>query len=76
MAVLPPRSPDRRLLGGRLSEQQDQLVALGEFKQRALSQIAAQQLEIQRLREALAAQSNLRALPRAQQASAPYGSGS
>ncbi|WP_051786746.1 MULTISPECIES: hypothetical protein [Streptomyces] len=58
----------------RLAEQQDQLVELAEFKQRALSQIAAQQMEIQRLREGLAAQSNLRALPRAQAATAPYGS--
>lgn len=58
----------------RLTEQQDQLVELAKFKRRALSQIAAQQMEIERLREALVAQSNIRALPRAQKASAPYGS--
>ncbi|MDF6066762.1 hypothetical protein H8R03_33220 [Streptomyces sp. JH010] len=61
-------------LKNRLAEQQGQLAELAEFKQRALSQIAAQQMEIQRLREGLAAQSNLRALPRAQAATAPYGS--
>ncbi|MFG2836013.1 hypothetical protein ACGFZH_11980 [Streptomyces zaomyceticus] len=61
-------------LKDRLAERQGQLAELGEFKQRALSQIAAQQMEIQRLREALAAPSNLRALPRAQRGSAPYGS--
>ncbi|MFG2972424.1 hypothetical protein ACGFYY_05380 [Streptomyces sp. NPDC048331] len=61
-------------LKDRLAERQEQLAELGEFKQRALSQIAAQQMEIQRLREALAAPSNLRALPRAQRGSAPYGS--
>ncbi|MFF3342989.1 hypothetical protein [Streptomyces flavidovirens] len=58
----------------RLDERQEQLTELSEFKQRALSRIAAQQLEIERLREALAAQSNIRALPRAQKATAPYGS--
>ncbi|MFC9201317.1 hypothetical protein ACFT79_09360 [[Kitasatospora] papulosa] len=58
----------------RLIEHQDQLVELGEFKQRALSQIAAQQMEIQRLREALAAPSNVRTLPRPASAIAPYGS--
>ncbi|MFI1940851.1 hypothetical protein ACH44C_27345 [Streptomyces purpureus] len=61
-------------LKDRLAERQEQLAELGEFKQRALSQIAAQQMEIQRLREALAAPSNLRALPRAQRGSAPFGS--
>ncbi|MBT2529788.1 hypothetical protein J7E91_31525 [Streptomyces sp. ISL-99] len=61
-------------LKDRLAERQEQLAELGEFKQRALSQIAAQQMEIQRLREALAAPSNLRALPRAQRGAAPYGS--
>ncbi|MFJ8669896.1 hypothetical protein [Streptomyces sp. NPDC093600] len=61
-------------LKDRLDERQEQLTELSEFKQRALSRIAAQQLEIQRLREALAAQSNIRALPRVQKATAPYGS--
>ncbi|WP_236244471.1 hypothetical protein [Streptomyces sp. CC210A] len=61
-------------LKDRLAERQEQLAELGEFKQRALSQIAAQQMEIQRLREVLAAPSNLRALPREQRGSAPYGS--
>lgn len=55
-------------LKDQLAEHHDQLAELGEFKQRALSRIAAQQLEIQRLREALAAQRNIRALPRAQKA--------
>ncbi|MFD3756702.1 hypothetical protein [Streptomyces sp. NPDC058622] len=61
-------------LKDRLAQRQSQLVELGKFKQRALSRIAAQQMEIQRLREALSAQSNIRALPRAQKATAPYGS--
>lgn len=57
-----------------LAERQEQLAELGEFKQRALSRIAAQQLEIQRLRDALAAPSNLRALPPIQRGSVAYGS--
>ncbi|MFF0000539.1 hypothetical protein [Streptomyces avermitilis] len=60
-------------LKDRLAECQEQLAECGEFKRRALSRIAAQQLEIQRLREALSAQSNLRALPRTHQAPAPFG---
>ncbi|MDI9888826.1 hypothetical protein QMZ92_31865 [Streptomyces sp. HNM0645] len=72
----PGRTPQESGAGlrDRLAERHEQLAELGEFKQRALSQIAAQQMEIQRLREALTAPSNLRALPRAQRGSAPFGS--
>lgn len=61
-------------LKDRLAARDAQIDGLTDFRERALSQIAAQHLEIQRLREALAAQSNLRTLARAQKASAPYGS--
>ncbi|MFK0256397.1 hypothetical protein [Streptomyces sp. NPDC090445] len=60
-------------LQGRLAVHQGQLAELSEFKQRALSQIAAQQMEIERLREALSAHSNIRALPSAPKVAAPYG---
>lgn len=63
-----PRAAQVERLKSQVAGLKDQLAELGEFKQRALSRIAAQQLEIQRLREALAAQHNIRALPRAQKA--------
>ncbi|WP_331764969.1 hypothetical protein OG747_48345 (plasmid) [Streptomyces sp. NBC_01384] len=58
----------------RLATRDEQIGGLTDFRERALSQIAAQRLEIERLRDALAATSNVRALPNSPRASAPYGS--
>lgn len=58
----------------RLAARDAQIDGLTDFRERALSQIAAQRLEIERLRDALAAPSNVRALPNSSRASAPYGS--
>ncbi|MFE4822154.1 hypothetical protein ACFRFU_38145 [Streptomyces sp. NPDC056704] len=60
----------------RLDQRDAQLEALKDFKQRALSQIAAQHLEMERLRERAAAVGNVRRLPSGRAGSAPYGSGS
>ncbi|MFG2386046.1 hypothetical protein [Streptomyces avermitilis] len=57
----------------RLAARDEQIGGLTDFRERALSQIAAQRMEIERLRDALAAPSNVRALPN-NRASAPYGS--
>ncbi|MET8964802.1 hypothetical protein ABZX69_35915 [Streptomyces sp. NPDC004074] len=58
----------------RLDQRDAELETLKEFEHRAVSRISAQYLEIERLREALPAQSNIRALPRTPNATAPYGS--
>jgi hypothetical protein len=50
-------------LKDRLAERDRQVTEFTDFKQRALSQIAAQRMEIARLRETLASPSNVRALP-------------
>ena len=57
----------------RLAARDEQIGGLTDFRERALSQIAAQRMEIERLRDALAAPSNVRALSNTR-ASAPYGS--
>ncbi|MEV5492953.1 hypothetical protein AB0L47_34120 [Streptomyces bobili] len=58
----------------RLAVRDEQIGALTDFRERALSQIAAQRMEIERLRDAFAALSNVRALPNSSRTSAPYGS--
>ncbi|MCD9877993.1 hypothetical protein [Streptomyces guryensis] len=58
----------------RLAARDQQIGALTDFRERALSQIAALRMEIERLRDVLAAPSNVRALPNSSRASAPYGS--
>ncbi|MEV1068415.1 hypothetical protein [Streptomyces sp. NPDC050263] len=58
----------------RLAALDAQIDGLADFRERALSQIAAQRMEIERLRDVLAAPSNVRALPNSSKASAPYGS--
>jgi uncharacterized coiled-coil protein SlyX len=58
----------------RIAARDEQIGGLTDFRKRAL--IAAQWMEIERLRDALAAPSNVRALPNSSRASAPYGSGS
>lgn len=58
----------------RLAARDEQIGGFTDFRERALSQIAAQRMEIERLRDALAAPSNVRALPNSPRASAPYGS--
>ncbi|GHE39957.1 hypothetical protein GCM10018771_20710 [Streptomyces cellulosae] len=58
----------------RLAARDEQIGGLTDFRQRALSQIAAQRMEIERLREVLSAQSNVRALTRVPKATIPYGS--
>ncbi|MFE4968628.1 hypothetical protein [Streptomyces sp. NPDC056660] len=58
----------------RLAARDAQINGLTDFRERALSQIAAQRTEIERLRDALAAPSNVLALPNSSRASAPYGS--
>lgn len=58
----------------RLAARDAQIDALTDFRQRALSQIAAQWTEIERLRDVLATPSNVRALPKSSRPGAPYGS--
>ena len=58
----------------RLAARDEQIEGLSDFRERALSQIAAQRMEIERLRDALVAPSNVRALPNTSRTSAPYGS--
>lgn len=58
----------------RLAARDAQIDGLTDFRERALSQIAAQRLEIERLRDVLAAPANVRALPNSSKASAPFGS--
>ncbi|MFG2408109.1 hypothetical protein ACGFR8_27970, partial [Streptomyces brevispora] len=58
----------------RLAARDAQIDGLTDFRERALSQIAAQRMEIERLRDVLAAPSNVRALRNSSGASAPYGS--
>ncbi|AXE81994.1 hypothetical protein C5746_39440 [Streptomyces atratus] len=58
----------------RLAACDAQIGGLTDFRERALSQIAAQRMEIERLRDVLAAPSNVRALPNSSGAIAPYGS--
>ncbi|MET7922090.1 hypothetical protein ABZU45_41225 [Streptomyces avermitilis] len=58
----------------RLAERDSQIGGLTDFRERALSQIAAQRMEIERLRNVLAEPSNVRALPSSSGARAPYGS--
>ncbi|WP_331276060.1 hypothetical protein [Streptomyces sp. Qhu-G9] len=60
----------------RLAACDAQIDGLTDFRERALSQIAAQRMEIERLRDVLATPSNVRALPNSSGANAPYGSGS
>ncbi len=58
----------------RLAARDEQIDGLTDFRQRALSQLAAQRMEIERLREVLATPSNVRSLPTSPRADAPYGS--
>lgn len=58
----------------RLAARDAQIDGLTDFRERALSQIAAQRMEIERLRDTLAVPSNVRALPNSSRPSAPYGS--
>jgi hypothetical protein len=58
----------------RLAARDAQIDGLADFRQRVLSQLAAQRMEIERLREALATPSNVRALPNRPRPDAPYGS--
>ncbi|MEU0042932.1 hypothetical protein [Streptomyces werraensis] len=58
----------------RLVARDAQIDDLAAFRQRALSQIAAQRMEIERLREQAAALGNVRRLPAARSSTAPYGS--
>ncbi|MGP3633629.1 hypothetical protein ACTU45_09710 [Streptomyces sp. 24-1644] len=58
----------------RLAARDAQIDGLADFRERALSQIAAQRMEIERLRDVLATPSNVRALPNSSGANAPYGS--
>ncbi|MFF3265070.1 hypothetical protein ACFYWO_38645 [Streptomyces sp. NPDC002932] len=58
----------------RLAASDAQIDELTEFRGRALSQIGAQRMEIEPLRDVLAAPSNVRALPNSSGVSAPYGS--
>ncbi|MGA5442365.1 hypothetical protein ACPCKW_23000 [Streptomyces griseoincarnatus] len=58
----------------RVTKRDEALAELTAFKTLAVSQIAAQHAEIERLREALAAPSNVRALPTTRGGTAPYGS--
>ncbi|MEV6946600.1 hypothetical protein AB0N07_32430 [Streptomyces sp. NPDC051172] len=58
----------------RLAVRATQVDGLTDFRERALSQIAAQRVEIERLRDVLATPSNVRALPHSSGANAPYGS--
>jgi hypothetical protein len=62
------------ILKDRLTKQDAELAALTEFKQRALSRIAAQHLEIQRLREHAQAGSKVATLPARKPASGTIGS--
>lgn len=55
----------------RLAARDVQIDGLGDFRERALSQIAAQRMEIERLRDVLASPSYVRALPHSSRASAP-----
>jgi hypothetical protein len=52
----------------------EQISGLTHFREQALSQIAAQRMEIERLRDVLATPTNVRALPNSSGASAPQGS--
>ncbi|GHE38696.1 hypothetical protein ABZ508_14235 [Streptomyces lavendulocolor] len=61
-------------LKSRLDQRDAELEAFQDFKRRALSQIAAQHLEIERLREQAAAVGNVRRLPSGRPGTAPYGS--
>ncbi|MEW5541444.1 hypothetical protein AB1339_27795 [Streptomyces cyaneofuscatus] len=56
----------------RLAARDAQIDGLTSFRERALSQIAAQRMEIERLRDVLAAPSNVLALPNSSGARAPY----
>lgn len=58
----------------RLTARDAQIDGLTDFREQALSQIAAQRMEIERLRDALAPPSNVRALPYSSGARAPDGS--
>ncbi|MET7783556.1 hypothetical protein ABZU94_39025 [Streptomyces mirabilis] len=58
----------------RLDQRDAELEILKDFKQRALSQIAAQHLEIERLREQATAVGNVRRLSAPRPGTAPYGS--
>nr|WSY53940.1 hypothetical protein OG999_30035 [Streptomyces sp. NBC_00886] len=55
----------------RLDQRDAELDTLKDFRQRALSQVAAQHLEIERLREQTAAVGNVRRLPTARPGTAP-----
>ncbi|MFH9745152.1 hypothetical protein ACH4MN_11975 [Streptomyces anulatus] len=55
----------------RLAARDAQIDGLTDFREWALSQIAAQRMEIERLRDVLAAPSNVRVLPNSAGASAP-----
>ncbi|MER6146886.1 hypothetical protein [Streptomyces hirsutus] len=61
-------------LKDRVANRDEALAELTAFKTLAVSRIAAQQSEIERLREQTAALSNVRRLPSARSGTAPYGS--
>ncbi len=70
-----PCSPNRdSLCHNALSQQESQIGDLIAFKQLAMSRIAAQHLEIERLREQAAGAGNVRRLPAARTSTAPFGS--
>ncbi|MFG2895399.1 hypothetical protein [Streptomyces sp. NPDC048248] len=56
----------------RLAVRDVEIGELTDFKRRALPQIAAERMEIERLREVLATPSNVRALPPSPRVGAPY----
>jgi hypothetical protein len=58
----------------RLEQRDAELETLKDFKRRALSQIAAQHLEIERLQEQSAGLGNVRRIPPSRVGAAPYGS--
>lgn len=58
----------------RVTKRDETLAELSAFKTLAISQIAAQHAEIERLREQSAASANVRRLPAARSGTAPYGS--
>lgn len=61
-------------LKDRVANRDEALAELTAFKTLAVSRIAAQQSEIERLREQTAALGNVRRLPSARSGTAPYGS--
>ncbi|MCW8097063.1 hypothetical protein [Streptomyces tauricus] len=58
----------------RLAARDEQIDGRADFRERALSRIAAQRMEIERLRDVLTTPSNVRALPNSSGTNTPYGS--